>query len=305
MKKAIIDLGTNTFHVLIATPSKRILKKSIAVKLGAGGIQNNIILPDALERAKKALTEFKAITQEHQVKLNDIFAFGTSAMRNAYNASELISYANEVLGIHINVIGGDREAELIYKGVSSAVTINKPSMIIDIGGGSVEFIICNEKESLWRQSFEIGGQRLMQKFMITDPISSKSVDKMNDFFRESLLPIANACHQYQPSLLIGSSGSFDTLIDMEYQAIHKTDTPTDQFAFELRIERFYHWYEQLLTKNKEERMLIPGMISLRVEMIVVAVCLIRYILQTFEIKEIKVSNFALKEGVLKEVFNAQ
>lgn len=304
MKKAIIDLGTNTFHVLIATPHERILKKSIAVKLGAGGIQNNIILPDALERAKKALSEFKAITIEHGVSSSDIYAFGTSAMRNAHNASDLISFAADELDIKIKVIDGAREAELIYKGVNSAVSIEKPSMIIDIGGGSVEFIICNKNESLWKQSFEIGGQRLMQKFMTNDPISSKSLEKMNDFFRESLLPLANACHQYQPSVLIGSSGSFDTLIDMEFQSSEGRETPSDQFSFELSIERFYHWYEELLTKNKEERMLIPGMIPLRVEMIVVAVCLIRYILQTFEIKEIQVSNFALKEGVLNEVFSA-
>ena len=204
-------------------------------------------------------------------------------------------------GIKIQVISGDEEAELICLGVKQAMKIPETSMIMDIGGGSVEFIICNDEKIFWKQSFEIGGQRLMDKFMKSDPISMRSVQMMDDFFREKLLPLANACHQYAPKVLIGSSGSFDTLIDMQYMKEKGQLPASNEVAFEYSLPEFYWAYDELIFKNHAERMQIPGMIELRVDMIVVAMCLIRFIIQSIEIQHIRVSSYALKEGVMAKV----
>ncbi|SOE23931.1 exopolyphosphatase / guanosine-5'-triphosphate,3'-diphosphate pyrophosphatase [Spirosomataceae bacterium TFI 002] len=305
MKKAVIDLGTNTFHLLIGDENQVIFRKSTAVKLGKGGINKDELQSDAMERAIVALKDYSEIIQQHEIPPYMVFASGTSAIRNAKNRNEFIAMVLESTNIHIYVIDGEREAELIYKGVKKAVEINSNAMIVDIGGGSVEFIICNHEGPLWKRSFEIGGQRLMELFMKTDPISSSAVNSMNDYFREKLLPLANACHQYQPKEMIGSSGSFDTINDIYWMKTKGALPSPENIAFDLPIKSFYEIYEEFLFKNRDERMAIPGMIELRVEMIVVASCLIRYLIQTFEISILKVSNYALKEGVLSEVFDEQ
>ena len=301
MKIAIIDLGTNTFHLLIVENNQKLYKESIPAKIGKGGISQGIISEEGIQRALGVLKHFREIIDRNKISTENIFAIGTSAVRNAGNKEEFMARVVQETGIVIQEISGDKEAELIYYGIKEALQINETSMIMDIGGGSVEFIICNHDKIFWKQSFEIGGQRLMDRFMKNDPISMRSVQQMDDYFREKLLPLANACHQYAPQTLIGSSGSFDTLVDMLFMKERGELPPADQVGFEYSLMEFYRAYDELLFKNHEERMAIPGMIELRVDMIVVAVCLIKYIIQTFEITHVRVSNYSLKEGILSKI----
>lgn len=298
MPTAIIDLGTNTFHLLIFEGENILFKESIPAKIGKGGISQGVISEEGILRALNVLNTFRKEIDNQGVSLDKVFAVGTSAIRNAGNKDEFVERVLDETGIKIQVISGEEEAELISLGVKKAMSISETSLIIDIGGGSVEFVICNDEKIFWKHSFEIGGQRLMDKFMKSDPISMRSVQMMDDFFREKLLPLANACHQYAPKVLIGSSGSFDTLIDMQYMK-EKGNLPTnDEVSFEYSVEEFYRAYDELIFKNHAERMQIAGMIELRVDMIVVAMCLIRFVVQSLEIQQIKVSSYALKEGVM-------
>lgn len=303
MRFGIIDLGTNTFHLLIVEKLekdfKTLFSSSIPAKLGKGGIDKNILLPDAQDRAIEVLQIFKEKASEYGISAKDLRATGTSAIRNADNKAEFVEMVFQKTGISIEVVSGHREAELIYLGVKKAVEIEDISLIVDIGGGSVEFILCTSQKVLWMQSFEIGGMRLMERFMKSDPISAADIRKMDAFFRNELLDLVNACHQYPPTVLVGSSGSFDTLIDMYFAQDSELHRDLSQVGFNYPMETFFKAYESIVFNNKEERMQLPGMISLRVEMIVVAVCLIRYLVQSLSIKLIKVSNYSLKEGVLE------
>ena len=205
-------------------------------------------------------------------------------------------------GITIRVIDGAQEAEYIYRGVREAVALGEePALIMDIGGGSVEFIIGSQNRIFWKQSFEIGGQRLMEKFMRTDPLAEAERRRLYAYFDEQLIPLANAVHQYAPTAVVGSSGSFDTLVAMDF--LHRTGFLPDraQTSFELPLAEFYRSFEILLSHNHDERLAIPGMVPLRVDMIVVASCLIDYVLRTHGIQQIKVSTYALKEGVLQSL----
>lgn len=298
MRTAIIDLGTNTFHLLIVEGSETLFKSSIPAKIGMGGISQGMISEEGIQRALVVLKNFRETIDSQSVSLENVFATGTSAIRNAGNKEEFIERVLDETGIKIQVISGDEEAELIALGVKQAMKTPETSMIMDIGGGSVEFIICNDEKIFWKQSFEIGGQRLMDKFMKSDPISMRSVQMMDDFFREKLLPLANACHQYAPKVLIGSSGSFDTLIDMQYMKEKGQLPANNEVAFEYSLPEFYWAYDELIFKNHTERMQVLGMIELRADMIVVAMCLIRFIIQTLEIQRIRVSSYALKEGIM-------
>ena len=303
MRTAIIDLGTNTFHLMIVEGSEILFKTSIPAKIGMGGISKGVISEEGIQRALGVLRSFREIIDTQSVSIEKVFATGTSAIRNAGNQEVFIQRVLDETGIKIQVISGEEEAELISLGVKQAMKIPETSMIMDIGSGSVEFIICNDEKIFWKQSFEIGGQRLMDKFMKSDPISMRSVQMMDDFFRENLLPLANACHQYAPKVLIGSSGPFDTLIDMQYMKENGQLPASDEIAFEYSLPAFYWAYDELIFKNHPERMQIPGMIELRVDMIVVAICMIRFIIQTLDIQRIRVSSYALKEGVMAKILS--
>ncbi|MDB5241484.1 MAG: Ppx/GppA phosphatase [Spirosoma sp.] len=305
MKQAIIDLGTNTFHLLIAEKQGNgtyttLFRESRPAKIGQAGINQGIITEDGIERALAVLSYFRQKMDEFGLEAEQVIATGTSAIRVARNQADFIQRVWQTTGIRVRVISGEQEADYIYQGVKAAGALTaKTALIIDIGGGSVEFILGNETRIFWKQSFEIGGQRLRERFMPdADTISSGSIRRLHDYFQEQLLPLANAIHQYLPTVLVGSSGSFDTLVDMWFMHNFGYLPPPDQTAFDLPLTEFYRAYELLITRNHAERMQIPGMIELRVDMIVVAVCLIDYVLKTYGIKQIKTSTYSLKEGLL-------
>lgn len=306
INKAIIDLGTNTFQLLIVEQEgenyKIIHEDSYAAKIGKGGISLGIITEEGIQRGIKGLQYFQQIFEKEGITNENVFATATSAVRNAKNGSEFCQRVLNETGIKIQVISGEQEATLIYEGVKLGMDIGlEPSMIVDIGGGSVEFIICDQNRVMYKQSFEIGGQRLMDKFMTTDPISPRSVTSLKDYLEEQLLPLTNAVHQYAPVCIIGSAGSFETLIDIFFVKTYGQLPPPEQISFELPIAEFYDSFYKLVSKNHNERMAIGGMKELRVDMIVVGACLIDFILKRFDIQQIKVSNYALKEGVLSKL----
>lgn len=306
IKKAIIDLGTNTFQLLIVEQDgvnyKKIHEDSYAAKIGKGGISFGIITEEGIQRGIKGLQYFQQVFEKEGIISENILATATSAVRNAKNGDEFCRRVLVETGIKIQVISGEEEATLIYEGVKLGMDIGlEPSMIMDIGGGSVEFIICNKNRIMYKRSFEIGGQRLIDKFMTTDPISPHSVGALKDYLEEELLPLTNAVHQYAPVCIIGSAGSFETLIDLFYMKTQGHLPPLEQSYFELPISEFYDSFLKLVSKNHDERMALAGMIELRVDMIVVGVCLIDFVLKRFGIQQIKVSNYALKEGVLSKI----
>jgi exopolyphosphatase / guanosine-5'-triphosphate,3'-diphosphate pyrophosphatase len=170
---------------------------------------------------------------------------------------------------------------------------------MDIGGGSVEFIIGNEKEIFWSHSFEIGGQRLVEKFHKHDPILPTEIENLFQFFSSELTSLFDALKIYQPNQLIGSSGTFDTLSDIYCM---RNNLPLrDLPETPLTINAFEEIYEELLVKDRAARMQIQGMIELRVEMIVVACCLIKFLLSNYSFQQIRVSSYSLKEGVLASI----
>ncbi len=299
MRIAIIDMGTNTFHLLVAEIENQdfriLLQERIPVKIGVGGINQGIIIPAAIDRAIEALKKFKKDLDELAVV--KIFAFGTSALRNAKNGIEVVSKLKENTGIETKIISGDEEATYIYAGVNLALNLEKEkSLIMDIGGGSVEFIIGNGEEIFWKQSFEIGAQRLLELFQTHDPILANEIDELNHYFEKKLVPLFDAIQKHQPKVMAGSSGTFDTLSDIYciQSSIALKGSPETPLAF----ESFENIYKELISKNRQERMQIPGMIELRVDMIVVASCLIKFILVKYRFEKIRVSSYSLKEGVM-------
>lgn len=297
---AIIDLGTNTFHLLVAAQAQGgytiLNRERIAVKIGLRGINQDIIQEEAITRAIAALKTFRTIIDQHAVK--KIYAFGTSALRNARNGEDVTRKIKQATSIDVDIISGDEEAKFIYQGVRSALDLGKePSLIMDIGGGSVEFIIGDLDKIHWKKSIEIGAQRLLEQFQKHDPITAQEIDELDRYFENSLPELISVLQKFKPSTLVGSSGTFDTLSEI-HCIRNSVSIKEDDAETPLTLTSFYSIYQELIAKNRVERLQIPGMIEMRVDMIVVACCLIRYLLSKHTFSAVRVSSYALKEGVL-------
>jgi len=300
---AIIDMGTNTFHLLIAevdsSGSNIIYRDHEPVKIGMAGINEGVITDGARQRAIAAMRRFRKAVDDHQARR--VLAFGTSAFRNARNASALTTEITATTGIKVAIISGDEEADLIFEGIRAALDLGtERSLVVDIGAGSVEFIIGDATHIYWKQSFEIGGQRLLERFQKHDPITPDEIATLDRYFESTLSPLFSALTRFNPTVLVGSSGSFDTLSDIYsirrgiYVEPRPPETP-------LSLEGFYDIYHELIRKDRQARMSISGMVSMRVDMIVVGCCLIHFVLKKHPFSAIRVSSYSLKEGVVAQL----
>lgn len=294
---AILDLGTNTFHLLIAdiinNKPEIIHSDTIAVKLGEGGINQGTISDEAFERGISALKEFKKRITFHEV--SQVRAAATSAIRSASNGAEFIAKAKLQTGIELEIIDGEEEALLIYEGVNAAVQIDQNSLIVDIGGGSVEFIICNTAGILWKKSYPIGAARLMDQFHHSDPISANDMQYLITYLDNNLQDFKQQLEIYKPQLMIGSAGAFETFALMQDPGF-KAGFYTPEFSFS--FEKLGAIIKRIIETTHIERTKMPEIIPVRVDMIVVAAILTSYILEVSGIKILKLSAYSLKEGIL-------
>ncbi|EIM78680.1 Ppx/GppA phosphatase [Nitritalea halalkaliphila LW7] len=310
-KAAIIDLGTNTFHLLIVELLEQqhfrtVYKEKIPVKLGEGGISKNILSEAAMKRGLHTLQHFAQLLAAEEV--THLQVFGTSALRNARNSGDFLLQVRQRFGFDIQIIDGDTEALLIYEGIRlSGALKGERALMMDIGGGSVEFIIGSEERVDWKQSFEIGGQRLMDRFHQPEArlLPSEQQD-LHCYLQEALLPLAEAIQHYQPKRLVGASGTFDTLHDMDRAAAAKGQPHKREkyLTHALPLERYQKMAKKILESDREARLQLPGMIPMRADMIVVAICLIDHILTLLPEAPITCTSYALKEGAVARIFNS-
>ena len=298
---AVMDLGTNTFHLLITDgDGNETVHKQVAVKLGEGGINKGFIVPEAFDRGLAAMQQFKALLVKH--KVHRVRAIGTSAMRSAANGQDFIAKVEATTGITIEVISGDQEAYYIYRGVKASGALSeKNTLIMDIGGGSVEFIICNAEQIFWKHSFEIGAARLMEKFHQTDPIPNESILALNNYLETALKELSTAASQYAIHNLLGSSGVFETYLILIEQNSQSDLTKTKLYDF--RLPELIDVTNKLISSTREERAANKTIIPVRIDMIVVASILARFVIRKLELTEVAMSTYSLKEGVLAEMRN--
>lgn len=297
MRHAIIDLGTNTFNLLIIEEEGTIVfSDKVAVKLGKDCIDKNTISDQAIERAMDALRiHLDAI---HKYKATDIHAIATSAIRSATNGNILVRKVKDELNLSIEVISGDKEAELIYYGVREALPMGEHnSLIMDIGGGSTEFIIASAKQIFWKQSFNLGISRLIEKFKPHDPVLPEEVKVVETYLMNELQPLFQAAQEFKFHTLIGSSGSFDTLADILSYKTHSHCLPINATTYLFDISQYKQLHYQLLQSTYDQRLAIKGMLAMRADMMVFGSIFIHLILEQLSISEMKLSTYALKEGV--------
>ncbi|MEJ7558779.1 MAG: exopolyphosphatase [Pedobacter sp.] len=299
MTAAVIDLGTNTFHLIIAELSAEapqvLFKTNLPVKLGEGRINDHIIIPEAFERGINALKGFKDEINKYNVDV--VKAIGTSAIRSAENGQDFVDAAYQRAGINITVIDGDQEAAYIYEGVKATGLIDRTSLIIDIGGGSTEFILCNSDGVLWKKSYDIGAARLQQAYFKSDPMSMQDQEAINQRLETELGDLEQACLLHTPSQLIGSAGAFESFATM----IHGQTDIKQLKGMPIDIKGYSNLATKLISSTHKEREAFEGLIKLRVDMIVIACLITNYILHMMSPERLSVSTYDLKMGVLSSL----
>ncbi len=294
---AVIDLGTNTFHLLAVELMEdghinRLYKERIYVKLAEEGIGR--IGDGAFKRGKDAITKFKGIMDD--LGVSQVRAFGTAALRTASNGSDFAREIEKETGVVIDIISGKEEARLIHQGVMQAIRpMDKRIVIMDIGGGSVEFVIADHQKVYWSESFPIGVAVLYKQFHHNDPIQPGELSRIDDFLEVQLESFFKAMAQFKGEILIGASGTFDVL---DIMMDKKKSIPTSS---ELVMDTFRPLYEQLIKTTYQQRIEMERIPNSRADMIIVALALIRFVLERTKISGIVVSAYAMKEGILKEM----
>lgn len=300
MKVAILDMGTNVFNLLIADVSGdncsviKVLK--IPAKIGEGGLAKGLLMPAAFDSTREAFREIFKTTEEFG-GVEEFKAFATSAVRGASNAQEYLSMIKNEFGTEVEIITGNREAELIYKGVRESIILYREKVLImDIGGGSNELIIADKDKIYWKESYDLGVVRLKELFQPSDPIKQDEVDALTSHIEKNMTTFWEACRLHKPTLLIGCSGSFDTLRELLY-----TQDDGSLPAHELEMDRMKNLHQMLLKSVSRERAEMKGMSPIRVDYIVTGSVLINYIIERTGIKDIYQSSYSLKEGYMAEI----
>jgi exopolyphosphatase/guanosine-5'-triphosphate,3'-diphosphate pyrophosphatase len=302
MRIAILDLGTNTFNILIVElredrSYETLFQNKLSVKLGEGGINDRIIREIPFQRGIDALKMHRLSIETHNT--DKIYAFATSAIRDAQNGMDFVRAVKEELGFEIDVITGDEEAQLIYYGVREAVEMSaEKSLIIDIGGGSTEFIIADRDRIYWKHSFPLGAARILDKFRPDDPIRPEQIEEIRSHLNDLLAPLTKKMTEYNIIELIGSSGSFDSLAEMIAHRFYTPEILEGKTEFDYDLEHCRILYDEIIKTDREQRLRIPGLIEMRVDMIVVSSIIVHFVLSKYKIKKMRLSTFALKEGVL-------
>jgi exopolyphosphatase / guanosine-5'-triphosphate,3'-diphosphate pyrophosphatase len=295
---AILDLGTNTFHLLIVEERtdgrfEEILKKRIYVKLALDGI--DLLSEAAMERGIQALSEFNRLIREHQT--HEITAIGTAALRTATNAPDYLRTIKTITNVEVQLIDGQEEARLIYLGVSQVwFDPEDPVLIMDIGGGSVEFIIADKDRMHWSVSYPVGVAVLYRNFHRSEPISNADQTALDQFLDDQLSGLKEMLARYRPSVIVGASGTFDVLGTMIGR------DPDDRYH-EVDDQIVYQMIQEIVLLNEEERALDSRIPVSRIDMIVVALLLLRKVLSMGSFRRIGISAYALKEGIAVQYFS--
>ena len=298
-KIAVIDCGTNTFNLLIASNNKNGLKihvkKKRVVKL-AQDFNNKLITDKATLRALNAMHYYKGLINDAKIPSNSVYCVGTSAIREAKNQIDFIREVYLATKIKIQPISGLQEATYIFKGIiEEHIFSDECVLIMDIGGGSVEFIISKERKIVWKKSFSIGAAKILNRIQPHFPFNTKDAKAISNLFDSELSELISAIEKYQPQLLIGSSGSFDSLISIRNKLFFKEGIQEQNNH--LKVSTFQLIFKELIKKDYPALLKTPGLLRMRAKMIVPSIMLIKFVLQKMGKTEIIVSKNSLKEGL--------
>ncbi|MCQ2216056.1 MAG: hypothetical protein MJZ31_09110 [Bacteroidales bacterium] len=303
MRLAIIDIGTNTINLAIAAISDKgnsyqmIYSGKEPARLGKDGINDGRMTPEAMQRGIDAIAKHTKTIKSFDV--DKVVAIGTSVMRCVDNAEEFAQKIKEQFDIDIEIVSGDQEAQLIYDGVKQVMPLGQErSLILDIGGGSCEFIIANKDGMIWEHSFELGMSRLLDKFHPSDPVTTQEIKQIESYLRPELAQLYEALHNYPTTTLIGTSGSFDTLAALIAAKKHPSMNVKLSTSYEIGVSNYIEMHNHLLQTTAEQRRAMPKMDKSRIDLVIVGTIFINFVIREMRLERLFQCSYALKQGAV-------
>ena len=304
MVSAAIDIGSNTLRLLIGTlvgqHVTRIFSDRRITRLAEGVRETGRLRHDNMVRSLSALEDFvRSITHHDATRIR---ALGTSALREASNSKEFITNVYEKTGISIDIISGLREAELTAKGV--LLDFRNPvkrSLIIDIGGGSTEWILCgNGMTFSLSDSIPVGVVNLHESFITSDPPSQRNVDSLEGEIDRWITSVkCRIFHDLSsPTILLGTGGTITTLAAIDLSLEHYVHEKVHMHT--ITLNRLFDMRDLLLSLPFEERRKVLGIERGREDLIIPGILLTIRWCELLGFREIVVSDYGLLEGILKE-----
>jgi exopolyphosphatase/guanosine-5'-triphosphate,3'-diphosphate pyrophosphatase len=291
---AAIDVGSNSVHMVVAQIDgdggvTTLYRLKEMVGLGRISFPNKGLSKEAMDRAVQSLGRMKVAAQQRQAE--KIVAVATSAIREAANGGEIIRRIKDELKLKIKVVSAREEARLIYLGIRGATDLGtKPHLMIDIGGGSVEFIVGDGREAKMLDSRKLGAARMSAMFVNSDPISKTDLKALREHYDEHLVQLAAKVHAFKPVKCLGTSGTLEniaTLAGSEGSRVIDRDKL-------LKLE------ERLIKSTSADRGQIKGLDDQRKEQIVAGVVLVASFMKRLDLKKIELCGAALREGILAD-----
>ncbi len=298
MRVAAIDVGTNSCLILIAdvTTDGRIEKvihdEAHVVRLGQGVAKSKKFHPEALQRAEDSFRQFARTI--NSLKVERTMACATSAASDVTNSQTLIELGSKYK-IPIEIISGEEEAELTFRGtIDEALT--EPVAIIDVGGGSTEFILGNASGIQTRMSFDIGSVRLTEKFVTEHPIPPDQMEKMTSYITEQLQGLKEKINTPVDMRVIAVAGTPTTLAAMDQGFAYDSKRVQGRT---LTNERLKYWLDRLSDMGVQERRAITGMDAKRADVIVAGAMILLMSSEALGATQLEVSAKGLRYGIAK------
>jgi exopolyphosphatase/guanosine-5'-triphosphate,3'-diphosphate pyrophosphatase len=300
---AFIDIGTNTILCLIAELRGggrfRVMEDFAEItRLGQGVYQSGLIGSAGERRSREVLERYLAACKNFGVE--EITAVGTSALRDARNSRDVTERWRQEIGLSVRVISGDEEAAYSFLAVQKGLTLGaRELLVIDIGGGSTEFIRGNESGVARALSINVGSVRLTERFLHSDPVREDECAAMVAAIDQDLTAIREALGGSDTRLtLVGIAGTFTTLAAVEKQLTRYSHSAVHGACLKLaEIKRQVRFFQ---SKTIAERKRIPGLEPKRADVILAGAWLTERIMTGFGAEQIMVSDQGVRYGLLYE-----
>lgn len=304
LRLAAIDVGSNSIHMVIAQIDASggvttLWRLKEMVGLGRISFPSKRLTNDAMDRAIVVLRRFQQVAQQRQVE--KIVAVATSAVREAENGGDFLERVRVELNLRIRVVSGKEEARLIYLGVKHAVDLHGgPHFMLDIGGGSVEFIVANDAKPLFLESAKLGSARMTAKYVKSDPVAADDLRRLLAHYREQLAPISAGVRALQPVKAFGTSGTLENLAAMTGGTDKGTNGWPAGTVGVIDREKLNALVSRLLESKAKDRAKMVGLDDKRQDQIIAGAVLVNELFHQLDLKRIYICKAALREGILVE-----
>ena len=298
MKIGTIDIGTNSMRLLIADYMDGNLvnrKKYVnTTRIGQGVDEQGYISEDAIERNIDALVEFSRICKKEECQ--KVYCMGTSALRDSKNKEAFINLAKEKADINVDIISGEKESHLGFMGVLEGLDEVEDILVVDIGGGSTEFIIGNEEGIRFSKSENVGALRMTEKFLNQDPINENEFKQMSDFIYDEIKTTLDCIKNDNVKKIVGIGGTITSLsaINQELEVYSMEKIHNSKITLS-EIELILQKLKKMTLNDKKS---LKGLQPKRADIITAGVEILHTIMKNLEIEEITVSEYDNLEGLM-------